>query len=120
MNAARRPLKVLVVEDEMTVALMIEDMLVELGHEVVALTMRLQPALLAAEEAEIDFAILDINLDGRLSFPVADILARRGIRFAFASGYGEAGLAAGHQQRPVVRKPFQIKDIESAIALALA
>lgn len=110
------PLKILVVEDEMTIALLIEDMLTDLGHEVVALAMRLPQALALAQSADIDFALLDINLDGRTSFPVADVLTARGVPFAFASGYGGAGLEAGYAGRVVIQKPFEMKDLESAIA----
>ena len=108
-------LRILVVEDEMTVALMIEDMLLDLGHEVVALAMRVGSALRIAEAAEIDFALLDINLDGCLSFPVADVLRRRGVRFAFASGYGSAGLAAAYRRDAMIRKPFDQQTLQRAI-----
>jgi len=110
-----KSMRILVVEDEMTIALLIEDMLTELGHEVVAMAMRLQPALEAAAQAEIDFAILDINLDGSPSFPVADILADRGVPFTFASGYGATGLDEAYKQHQVVRKPFRTQDLERAI-----
>lgn len=110
-----KPLRILIVEDEMTIALLIEDMLADLGHEVVAMAMRIGPALEQAKAADIDFAILDINLDGSPSFPVADILAERGVPFAFASGYGSTGLDPAYQQHVVVRKPFQMRDLERAI-----
>ena len=66
--------RILVVEDEMTIALLIEDMLGELGHEVVAMAMRLPQAMEMAQRTNIDLAILDVNLDGRMSFAVADLL----------------------------------------------
>jgi CheY-like chemotaxis protein len=113
-----KTLRILIVEDEMTIALLIEDMLIDMGHQVVAMAMRLPPALEHAETAEIDFAILDINLDGVASFPVADVLTRRGVPFAFASGYGSTGLNAAYRQYPVVRKPFQAQDLEQAILQA--
>jgi CheY-like chemotaxis protein len=80
--------RVLVVEDEMTIALLIEDMLTDLGHEVVGLAMRLPQAMELAATAIVDLAILDVNLDGRMSFPVADLLSARGVPFVFATGYG--------------------------------
>ena len=113
-----KPLRILVVEDEMTIALLIEDMLTDMGHEVVAMAMRLQAALVQAETADIDFAILDITLDGSPSFPVADVLARRGVKFAFASGYGSTGLDPAYKQHLVVKKPFQAQDLERAIERA--
>jgi CheY-like chemotaxis protein len=114
------PLKILVIEDEMTIALLIEDMLTDLGHEVVGMAMRLPQALTLAKSAEIDFALLDINLDGSPSFPVADVLNARGVPFAFASGYGPAGLEPGYARHVVIKKPFEMQDLESAIAQATA
>lgn len=111
-----RPLRILVVEDEMTIALLMEDMLIDLGHEVVGLAMRLPQALQFAKSAEIDLAILDINLDGRMSFPVADVLSARGVPFIFATGYGQAGLEAPYKASTVLSKPFQMKDLQGAIA----
>ena len=87
-------LRVLVVADEMRIALLVEDMLIELGHEVVGLAMRLAQALALAENAEIDFAILHVNLDGRMSFPVAEVLEARGVPFVFATGYGSGALSS--------------------------
>jgi CheY-like chemotaxis protein len=112
------PLRILVVEDEMTIALLIEDMLTDLGHQVVGLAMRLPQALNLAEACEIDFALLDVNLDGLMSFPVADILSRRGVPFVFASGYGSAGLEPDWRARPVIRKPFDLNDLKGAIERA--
>ena len=113
-----KPLRILVVEDEMTIALLIEDMLVDLGHQVVALAMRLPSALEWAQSADIDFAILDINLDGSQSFPVADVLSARGVPFAFASGYGSSGLNADYRQHTMIRKPFDLEALERAIERA--
>lgn len=108
-------LRILLVEDEMTIAFMIEDMLVDLGFEVVEVAMRLPEAIAAAERVDVDLAILDVNLDGHRSFPVADILAVRNIPFAFATGYGAAGIDEAHRARPVLAKPFQLKDLQSLV-----
>ncbi|MCK8778375.1 response regulator [Rhizobium sp. NTR19] len=109
------PLRILVVEDEMTIALMIEDMLIQLGHEVVELAMRLPRAEELARQAAFDLALLDVNLDGRKSFPVADILSARGIPFVFATGYGASGLENGYSHCPVVTKPFMMEDLKTVI-----
>lgn len=103
----------------MTIALMIEDMLCDLGHEVADVQMRLDSALNSARQGEFDFAILDVNLDGRMSFPVAEVLEARGIPFAFATGYGPAGLDAAFRDRPVLLKPFLLADLEQLIARAV-
>jgi DNA-binding response OmpR family regulator len=117
MRAAEMTLRILVVEDEMTISLLVEDMLTELGHEVVDLAMRLKQAEEMAATFDIDLAILDVNLDGHKSFPVADILAARGIPFVFATGYGAAGIDPGYQQWPVITKPFLIDDLRRAVEL---
>ncbi len=112
--------RVLVVEDDAMIAMMVEDMLVELGHEVVDLAMRLPEALRLASEADFDLAVLDVNLDGWKSFPVADMLSRRGIVFLFATGYGASGVDAAHAGSPVIAKPFMMDDLRNAISQALA
>lgn len=102
----------------MTIAFMIEDMLVALGHDVVEIAMRLPDALKGATELTFDLAILDVNLDGHQSFPVAEVLTRRGIPFAFATGYGSAGLEDPFKGRPVLPKPFLQADLERLVAQA--
>ena len=113
-------LRILVVEDEMTIAFMIEDMLTEMGHAVVALAMRLPDALSAAQAMEFDLAILDVNLDGLKSFPVADVLVGRAIPFAFATGYGALGLGDAWRGRPVLVKPFRLEDLREVITALAA
>lgn len=110
-----RSLRVLVVEDEMTIALMLEDMLLDLGHDVAGLAMRLPQALTMARDVAIDLAILDVNLDGSRSFPVAAVLAQRGVPFFFATGFGMAGIEPPFQDRLTIRKPFVLEDIVGAI-----
>ncbi len=100
--------KVLVVEDEPLVAMMIEDMLTDLGYTVVGPAMQLADGLRLAETAQFDAAVLDINLNGARSFPVADVLQARGIPFLFATGYG-GGEALEGRQEPVIQKPYQME-----------
>jgi CheY-like chemotaxis protein len=108
-------LRILVVEDEMTIALLLEDMLQDLGHEVAALAMRLPQALDLARTVAFDFAVLDVNLDGRTSFPVADVLRERGIPFTFVTGYGAAGLEPPYNAWSVIKKPFDEPTLQAAI-----
>lgn len=112
-------LKVLVVEDEGFVALMIEDMLEDLGCEIVASAARLAEARGLAATATIDLAILDVNLAGYPSFPVAEILRERGIPFLFSTGYGQSGLSPDFADQPLIGKPFSIKELQETIALVL-
>ena len=113
---AERRLRILVVEDEMLVAMNIEDMLLELGHEVAGLAGRLGPALALAREARFDAAMLDVNLAGERSFPVADLLAERGIPFLFATGYGRQGIEERFRDRPILQKPFRAAELAAALA----
>jgi CheY-like chemotaxis protein len=112
-------IKVLIVEDESFVALMIEDMLEELGCEVVASVARLTEACGIAGTAEIDLAVLDINLGGERSFPVAEILRGRGVPFMFSTGYGAAGLPAELSGSPVLSKPFSANELQEMLSSAL-
>ena len=110
------PLRVLVVEDEMTIALLMEDMLVELGYKVIDLAMRLPQALELAAVADFDFAILDVNLDGRMSFPVAETLDARGLPYIFVTGYGSAGVDPAFRKNSIVmQKPFDLADLRASI-----
>jgi CheY-like chemotaxis protein len=115
---AERRLRILVVEDEMLVAMNIEDMLLALGHEVAGIAGRLAPALALAREGEFDVAMLDVNLAGEPSFPVADVLRERGIPFVFATGYGRDGLRDDYRAAPVLQKPFRIRDLAEALTAA--
>ena len=99
----------------MLVAMNIEDMLLELGHEVAGLAGRLDAAMALAREAEFDLAMLDVNLAGETSFPVAQILASRGIPFLFATGYGIKGVAEEYRSYPVLQKPFRSHDLDLAL-----
>ena len=108
-------LKVLVVEDEALVSMLVEDMLTDLGCSIVGPAAEIEEALRLAGSAEIDAALLDVNLGGRPIFPVADALKARGVPFAFASGYGAAGLEDGHRGAPILQKPFRQADLERAL-----
>jgi CheY-like chemotaxis protein len=108
-------LKILVVEDEMLVSMLVEDMLADFGCEVVGPAAELNEALALAKEAKIDAALLDVNLAGKPIFPVADVLRQRGVPYIFASGYGEAGIEASHKGAPVLQKPFREADLSKAL-----
>lgn len=108
-------LRVLVVEDEMLVSMLVEDMLADFGCSVVGPAPDFDEAMALATTADIDAALLDVNLAGRPIFPVADKLKARGVPFAFASGYGQAGLAEEHRDAPVLQKPFRQADLERAL-----
>jgi len=104
-------LRVLVVEDEMMVSMLIEDMLTDLGCTVVGPASRLDEAIALANENGLDCAVLDVNLGGQPIFPLADLLRERGRPFAFATGYGDAGLRDVDRGSPVLQKPFREGDL---------
>ncbi len=99
----------------MLVAMNIEDMLLDLGYEVAGLASRLEPALALAREGAFDIAMLDVNLAGQASFPVADALKERGIPFLFATGYGIQGITEIYRSAPVLQKPFRTRDLQQAL-----
>ncbi len=112
---SRQSLRILVVEDESMFAFVLEDMLVELGHKVIGPVGRLNKALSIAQRELLDFAILDVNLHGQETYPVAEVLAVRGIPFAFATGYDRKGLRAPYCDGPVLQKPFIDTDLRNVI-----
>jgi CheY-like chemotaxis protein len=100
-------LRVLLVEDEPIVAMLIEAYLEELGCIVVAVASRLNDALEHARTLDLDVGVLDVNLAGQLSYPVAELLRRRTVPFLFATGYGTAGASVDLDNAPVLTKPFR-------------
>ena len=113
--------RILVVEDSFLLILTIEAMCAKLGWAVVGPATRLKSALHLAETEEFDAAVLDVNLDGDMSWDVADILQKREIPFAFTTGYGEANLLpenlAGSR---IVSKPYEVDDVEQCLRQLMA
>jgi CheY-like chemotaxis protein len=110
-----KPWRVLLVEDEGLVALMLEDLLEDLGCEVAASLASVRSALAWIEAGgSADMALLDVNLSGEAVFPVADALSERGVPFVFATGYGE-----GHDPRfkgaPLLGKPIRQERLEALL-----
>lgn len=114
-NGEMEGFRVLVVEDEMFIALEIEDTLKEFGYQVVGPTGKLEAALQLATDEMIDAAILDVTIRGGQVFPVAEKLIERGIPFILASGYGEWALPEGMRNRPRLTKPFTSEELMAAI-----
>jgi CheY-like chemotaxis protein len=112
-------LQILIVEDESMVAMMIEDMLEDLGHKVIGTSGRMPDASKLVSNATADLAILDVNLNGEETYPLADSLAAKSIPFIFATGYGSSGIKAEWSGVPVLQKPFQARELAQAINLAI-
>lgn len=108
--------RVLVVEDEMLVVLMIEDVLIEAGCVIIGPFARLPQALAAAQVETIDVALLDVNVASEKVFPVAHVLERRGIPFLFVTGYGPSALPSDRPHWEACPKPFQPWQLASHLA----
>jgi CheY-like chemotaxis protein len=111
-------LRVLVVEDEAAISLLLEDMLLDFGCEVVGPSARLAAALEAVEKEKVDIAILDVNVAGEPIYPVAEALQTRSIPFVFSTGYGSQGIKDSFRDRPVLQKPFAQHDLKQKLLLA--
>jgi CheY-like chemotaxis protein len=103
--------RVLVVEDEMMVLMLIEDMLADLGCESVAAAATVAQALALIDAQVFDAAMLDLNLNGHKSHPVAAALAARGVPFVFSTGYTAHDMREGYSDRPLLKKPFQYEEL---------
>jgi CheY-like chemotaxis protein len=105
--------KLLIVEDDVMIRIVLADMLCELGYTVAAQAASIDEALEATRKTDFDLAILDADLEGRSVSPVADALVARDIRFVFVTG-SDHGLPA-YRDRPTLRKPFQIDALKRTL-----
>jgi len=112
--------RVFIVEDEALILDTLQDMLEDLGCEVVESATRVGEALAKAPAVAFDVAVLDVNVAGERIDPVADLLADRGVPFVFATGYGRSSLAANHRERVVLTKPYRTSDLKVALVAVLS
>lgn len=108
--------RVFIVEDEFMLVMLLEDLLPTLGYSVAGSARSVEQALTDLQANEIDLAVVDVNLAGTESFPVADALRERGIPFLFTTGYGQQGMPARFADTPVLAKPYRRHDIQAALA----
>ncbi len=108
------------VEDEYLIRMLLEDMLTDLGYRIAGAVGTIAEASNLASNADIQCAILDVNLAGQEIYPVAEILAKRGLPFIFVTGYGEGSLAEPFRGRPALQKPFQAEQLKTALEKLLA
>ncbi len=121
-NAAADPLdglRVLIVEDETLVAMLIEEYLLELGCEVAFSASRVAKAMKGLQSHPIDVAVLDVNVAGESISRLVETLDQLGIPFIFASGYGARGVDARWSGSPVLQKPFTGSDLRGALLTLL-
>ena len=110
---------VFLVEDEAMIRMMVADMLEELGYHVAAETGEINEAIRLAGTTDFDIAILDVNVNGKVISPVADLIKARNRPFIFATGYGTQGVPEDYRDRPALQKPFQIETLAEVIASTL-
>jgi CheY-like chemotaxis protein len=111
--------RVLLVEDETLVAMMMGEMLIDLGYAVVGPMNDKESALAAAQQGGVDCAILDLNLDGFASYPIADELAARAIPFLFLTGYDKEAIDRRYASVPLLQKPVDEQSLRQSIAALL-
>ncbi|WP_368922586.1 MULTISPECIES: response regulator [Brevundimonas] len=112
--------RVLIVEDESLVAMLLETILSDMGCDVIGPESNVDDGLrIASGTGKLDAALLDVNVAGQEVFPVAEALKARGVPFVFSTGYGEAGLPEHWRGNPTVQKPFTEGAIRDALMKAL-
>jgi CheY-like chemotaxis protein len=119
MSIQKPRCRVLVVEDEAAVSILIEDMLADFGTEIIGPAGGMDEALRLAGKENLDLAILDINLRGQETYPVAEVLGTRGIPFIFATGYSTAALPERFRDSPRLQKPFSLRSFQDTLKEAL-
>ena len=116
MTDALKGVRVLVVEDEYLVAILIEEILQSAGCVVMGPVPRLPEALDAIDHEDYDVAVLDVNLAGERINPVADALSERNVPFLFVTGYGTNALPSEYAERPHICKPFRMAELLGALS----
>jgi CheY-like chemotaxis protein len=122
VNEVNSPLsgrRVLLVEDEIIVAWLLEDMLADLGCVVVGPAASVNQALAMIDTEAIDAAVLDVNLNGQMSYPIADALAAHGVPFVFSTGYHKDRLLERYRTLPALQKPFHLSELTDMLAMLL-
>src|SRR5580704_1925016 len=116
---AEERVRILLVEDESLIAELIVDILTTQGYLVAGPIARIADAMRTVDEEEFDAVVLDVDLAGTSSYPVAAVLASRNVPFVFLTGFGKGGLRAEYAKRPTVAKPFRPKDLLVALSRVL-
>jgi len=109
-------MRILLVEDESAIAILLEDMLVEIGCTVVASAARIEEARALLDAEVFDAAILDVNVGGERSYSLCDLLCARNIPFMFSTGYGPEGFPPQYKNVRILRKPFHIGDLRAELS----
>jgi DNA-binding response OmpR family regulator len=108
-------LRVMIVEDEFLIAMLLEDLLTELGCAVSGSASKPAQAFKLLESEDVDVAVLDVNLEGSDSFGVAAVLKDKKIPFIFATGYGGSRVPQEFSPYPVIQKPYRLEELSAAL-----
>lgn len=119
LTASLKDLRILIVEDESMISMLIEDMLTDMGCAIAGTASQLQDATAKVASLAFDAAILDVNLNGSQTWPVAQALTGRRIPFVISTGYGAAGVPDAFAEVPILGKPFDANELERALRAAL-
>jgi DNA-binding response OmpR family regulator len=112
--------RILVVDDEPLISMLVESWLNELGCEVLGPARSVKQGLALVESAELDGAILDVNLGGETCYPLADVLRGRGVPLAFATGDGGLDEVHGFKDPILLHKPFDFEGVKSVLGKLLS
>jgi CheY-like chemotaxis protein len=110
---------ILVIEDEMLILMMIEDMLADLGCESVATASKIDQAITLIDGHVYDAAMLDLNLNGMESYPIADALIARDVPYFFSTGNSLANVKDGYKDHDVLKKPFTFQQLSNMLSRSL-
>ena len=110
--------RILVVEDELMIRMLLDGMLEDIGYTMTAEAGAIDEAVALAKKGDFDAAILDVNLNGQPISPVVEVLVARGLPFVFATGYGQRGVPEPYRKTPTLQKPFQADALARALAAA--
>lgn len=113
-------MRILVVEDEPIIAMTLEDMLLDMGCAVIGPAHHVAAGIALARTAVIGAAILDVNIAGDRSYPIADVLTERRIPYILATGYGAEGVDPPYDRLPILPKPYRAHQVEAAIVAVTA
>jgi len=112
--------RVLIIEDDVRISMLMQESLLEMGCEVAGNAMLFDDALEMATSRTFDVALLDISLNGELSYPVAQAMQERNQKFVFVTGHVMETLPAPFQGTPVLHKPFGLRDLQKTMRMALS
>ena len=119
MASLQQSYSVFLVEDEVMIRMMVADMLEELGHSIAGEAGEISQAIRLAQSTDFELAILDVNVNGKVITPVAELINARHRPFIFATGYGSSGLPEEYRDRPALQKPFQLETLAQMITSAM-